>query len=341
MREEACIVYAILGVTFVAMGFVRERRAPAVGGGTRGLLVGAPLDPRSLAVAGIGLASVNLAALAFYYGYLTPRLGGWEPAGSFYTYPFASGPAAVVVALLVHPGNIGAILTVGRLTYLLEALLPLALLPFFSRWSLLALPGFAIVLLSSNAITWRMGSHYAAIWVPWLFVGIVAALARWRREGRERRMRVWPRVASGICVVVLIAFDPLHPAHYLRSSYPVSADVRSALAGIPPDARVALHDEWFTHVAVAHPYATVFFCPYVDYLVYADDYPNGYYQTQIVPEMLAEAASGQLRLLRRYGRVGVYARTPDRGAKYGKCLTARPDGFATLRDFLNYDLSRE
>ena len=340
VREEACIVFAIVGLTFAAIGFARTNR-DARAGETAGLLTGAPLEPARLAAAGLGLVALNVAALVFYYGVVTPRLGGWEPAGEFYTYPFASGPVAVVIALVTHPANIAALLTFGRLTYLLEAFLPLALLPFFSRWSLLALPGLAVVLLSSNAITWRMGSHYAAIFIPWLFIGLVSALARWQREGFARRVRIWPRVAGAICVIVLIAFNPLHPAHYVRASYPIGSDVRDALATIPPNARVALHDEWFTHIAVGHPFATVFFCPYVDYLVYADDYPNGYFQSQIVPELRAELASGQVRELRRFGKIAVYTRTPDAGARYGRCLTARPDGFKTLRAFLDYDLVRE
>jgi uncharacterized membrane protein len=349
VREEACIVYAIVGLSFACIGFVRARatvlpRTPSRLdrlGAASGLLVGTPLEPHRLLVGGLGLTAVNALALYVYYGLVTPRLGGWEPGASFYTYPFASGPIAVAIALVTRPANVVPLLTFGRLTYLLEAFLPIALLPFFSRWSLLALPGWLVVLLSSNAITWRMGSHYAAIWIPWLFIGTCAAIVRWSREGRERRVRIWPRVAGAICVVVLIAFDPMHPAHYVRAAYPVSDDVRRALASIPPGARVAMHDEWFTHVAVQHPFATVFFCPYVDTLVYADDYPNGYYRDQIVPELRAEEATGQVRLVRRLGHVAVYARTPDPGAVYGRCLSARPDGFKTLREFLDYDLRHE
>jgi hypothetical protein len=55
----------------------------------------------------------------------------------------------------------------------------------------------------------------------------------------------------------------------------------------------------------------------------------------------AEEATGQVRLVRRLGHVAVYARTPDPGAVYGRCLTARPDGFKTLREFLDYDLRHE
>jgi uncharacterized membrane protein len=345
VREEACIVYAIVGLTFATIGFVRSgrpaRSAMRAAMDAPGLLVGRPIEPERLAIAGLGLVALNGLALYVYYGLVTPRLGGWEPGASFYTYPFASGPIAVVVALITHPANVLSLLTFGRLTYLLEAFLPLALLPFFSRWSLLALPGLLVVLISSNAITWRMGSHYAAIWVPWLFIGACAALVRWNRERRERRVRIWPRAAGAICIVVLVAFDPMHPAHYARAAYPIRADVRAALATIPADARVALHDEWFTHVAVEHPYATVFFCPYVDALVYADDYPNGYFRDQIQPEIRAEIATGQMRIVRRFGKVVIYARTPDPGALYGRCLTSRPDGFATLRGFLDDDLRQE
>ncbi len=346
VREDTCIVFALIGLGFGALGLARRptsvRRARATHAGEpRGLLAGEPPEPVRLAFAGFGLAALNAAALAIYYGIVTPRLGGWEPAAIFYTYPFAVGPAAVALGIVRNPANLRYLATFGRFTYLLEAFAPLAFLPLLSRWALLALPGFAIVLLSSNAIAWRMGSHYAAIWIPGLFIALVAVLGRWTERGYARRVRFAMRSATAICVLVLIAFDPLHPAHYLRVLYPVDGDVRRALATIPPGAFVALHDEWFTHVAATRPHATVFFCPYVDFLVYADDYPGDFYRTQIVPEIATEIARGQTRLLHRFGKVRVYARTPDAGARYGRCITARPEGFATLRAFLDYDLARE
>jgi uncharacterized membrane protein len=225
VREEACIVYAIVGITFAGIGFLRARaevvpRTPsrlARLGAPGGFLVGTPLEPQCLVVAGLALTAINALALYVYFGVVTPRLGGWEPGTIFYTYPFASGPVAVALGLIAHPANVVHLLTFGRLTYVLEAFLPLALLPFFSRWSLLALPGFLVVLLSSNALAWRMGSHYAAIWIPWLFIGTCAAIVRWSRERRERRVQLWQRIAGVICVVVLIAFDPMHPVHYARA----------------------------------------------------------------------------------------------------------------------------
>ena len=57
---------------------------------------------------------------------------------------------------------------------------------------------------------------------------------------------------------------------------------------MPPGARLLTHDEWFTHVALQYPAATVFFCPYVDYVVYADDFPNGYFQSEIKPAQVLQ-----------------------------------------------------
>jgi uncharacterized membrane protein len=346
VREEACIVLAIAGVAFAGLGIVRARRgsrtrqAPDASSADDGMFVGRPTHPRALALAGIGLTAVNVCALAIYYLVVIPRVGPWEPS-RFYLYPFANGPLSVAIALLTHPGDWRYLAHFGRLTYALEAFAPLAFLPFFSRWSLLAFPGLAIVLLSSDQIAWRMGSHYPAIFAPWLVIGALGTLVRWHRAGRDRRVVIGTRAALVICALVLIGSNPLHPAHYAKSTYDNGDDVTRALASIPSNAYVALHDEWYTHIAADHPNATVFFCPYVDYLVYADDYHNDYFQTQILPEVRAELASGQTRVVARFGHVAAYARTPDRGAQYGRCLTARDKPFATLREFLDYDLSHE
>ena len=84
---------------------------------------------RALAVAGLASSALAVASLAFYYGAVVPGLGGWMPA-HFYTYPFAAGPLALILAPLLHPGAFfAAVLTLGRLTYVLEIFAPLALLP--------------------------------------------------------------------------------------------------------------------------------------------------------------------------------------------------------------------
>ncbi len=318
VREEACIVLAIVGLALAAVGMHARRREPGAaptGVGPSGptLLAGRPREPQRLVVAGFFLASVNVAALLVYGEIVLARVGPWQPS-RFYEYPFAHGPANVLIALATHPAYVSHVLTLGRLTYVLEALVPLAFLPLLSRWSLLALPGFLLVLLSSDPIAWRMGSHYAAIWCPWLLLGALVALAR-----RARPLR-WYRAASALCVVVLLVANPMHVAHYVRAIYPHRDAVRT-LALVPAGAHLVTHDEWFAHVAYEQRNATVFFCPYVNYVVYADDYPGAYYHDEIVPELERERATGQVRLLVSFGHVHLYRRTPNPGAQVGRCIT--------------------
>ncbi len=321
VREEACIVLAIVGLAFTALALAAcraSRKGPDFVARPQGagLLRGAAREPRRLLIAGIFLAVVNAAALLVYADVVLPRVGPWQPS-RFYEYPFAHGPLNVLIALGTHPLYVSQITTVGRLTYVLEALVPLAFLPLFSRWSLLALPGFAIVLLASDQIAWRMGSHYAAIWCPWLLLGALAVLVR-----RQPPVRLlgWYRTALALCIAVLLVANPMHIGHYLRPIYP-HTDAERALALVPRGAHVLTHDEWFTHVAYSRRNATVFFCPYVDYVVYADDYPSVYYHAEIVPELVRERASGQLQPVATFGHVHAYRRTPNPGARVGACIT--------------------
>lgn len=319
VREEACIVLAIAGLVFATIGLVR-RNVPRERG--RGLVAGTPREPERLVVAGLGLAAVNVAALAVYYSIVIPRVGSWQPS-RFYDYSFAHGPVEMTRVLLAHPANAAALFTFGRATYLLEALVPLACLPLFSRWSLLAVPGLLVVLLSSDPIVWRMGSHYAAIWCPWLLLGSIATLVRVRHAER------FYRAALTLCALFLIAFNPMHVAHYVRPVY-AHEDASKALALVPSDARLVTHDEWFTRVAYRDRHATIFFCPDAEYAVFALDYPSGYYEREIRPEVERELARGQMRVIAAYGRVRVYRRTPRLGSS-AECITTGDVRYRSLR----------
>ena len=323
VREEACIVLALVGLAFAAVGLARrnvdrERE--------HGLLWGTPREPERLVVAGAGLAALNVAALFVYYGLVIPQVGAWQPS-RFYEYSFAHGPTQLLASLVTHPANVATLLTFGRLTYLLEALVPLAFLPLFSRWSLLALPGLLVILLSSDPIVWRMGSHYAAIWCPWLLLGTLAALVRRPNPSR------WYRAAAALCVIFLIAFNPMHVAHYVRQVYPHD-DAAKALARVPPGARLVTHDEWFTHVAYTQRRATFFFCPDAEYAVFALDYPNDYYRREIRPEIERELRSGRMRATATFGRVRVYQRTPMAPAAAERCITVGDERYRSLQHSL-------
>ncbi|MGC1381309.1 MAG: DUF2079 domain-containing protein, partial [Candidatus Baltobacteraceae bacterium] len=259
-----------------------------------------------LAIAGAALATGCATALLVYYAVNAPRLGGWAPS-HFYVYPFADGPLALILAPLTHPvAFVRAIFTFGRLTYVLEALVPLAFLPLRSRWALLALPGACVVLLANSGYVWRMGDHYAALWIPWLLIATVAAVTALARKRGERVAGNWSAAACALCAVFLIAFDPMHPLHYLHPYYHDLADARRAIACVPKDASLATYDEWFSAVAAQRPRATIDRTDGVEYLVYADDFPSPAYQLHLRPAIAAAVARGEYRVVCRFGNVTAY-----------------------------------
>jgi uncharacterized membrane protein len=286
LREDVCLEIAVIGVA-AAVGAARAR-------------------DRALVRAALGSAGIALLSDAIYVLAVLPRVGPWPPS-HFYDYPFAHGIGPLLLAPLTHPlAFAAAIFTVGRLTYVLEALVPLAFVPLRTRLAWLAAPGFGIVLLANSGLVWRMGMHYAALWIPWLLIAFAAGIATVRRPGR------WTTAAFVVSAVMLVAFSPLHPLHYLRPSYHALADARAVLAAVPPAATVATHDEWYTSIAARYPGASVLGTgprPYdAQYLVFAEDYPNDDFRRRILPEVRAVVARQHYRLIARIGAVAAYAR---------------------------------
>jgi uncharacterized membrane protein len=289
IREDVCLEVAIAGATFALAGTPSGRS-------------------RALAIAGIAAAALAIGIDAVYYGVIVPRLGGWMPA-HFYDYPFARGPVALLAAPFTHPlAFLFAIATLGRLTYLLEAFVPLAFLPLRSRWSLLAIPGFAIVLFANTGLVWRMGMHYSALWIPWLLAGTAFAVRDTARHAERTAFR-WLDVAIALSAIVLIGFNPMHPAHYLKPNYHDLADARRAIACVPRDAPFSTHDEWYSAVAAQRPLATVGKYEKIAYLVYADDFDNAGFRANVVPLLRAEVANGTYRIACTFGDVHAYEET--------------------------------
>jgi uncharacterized membrane protein len=305
LREDAALTLAFFGLVLVATAL---RPAPE----GSGLLDRRPPQPRAQVIAGALLAAGSAGALLLYYGVIVPHFGGWKP-GHFYVYPFADGPLALLLAPLTHPLEFArAIFTLGRLTYVLEALVPLAFLPLRSWWALLALPGAGVVLLANSGYVWRMGDHYAALWIPWLLVATVMGVAALVRRTGQRTGERAASLCAALCVVFLIAFDPMHPLHYLHPYYHDLADARRALGCVPKAAAMSTYDEWFSAVAAQRPRATIDRVGGVQYLVYADDFPSAAYQLQMRPAIAAEVARGRYRVICRFGSVAAYAATGAR-----------------------------
>ncbi len=285
LREDVCLELAIVAVV-VGLNALRN-------------------GDHAKLVAALGSAALASISAAIYVFAVLPRVGPWPPS-HFYEYPFAHGPAELLLAPFAHPLAFGAaILTLGRLTYVLEALIPLAFVPLRSRLAWLTVPGFAIVLLANSGLVWRMGMHYAALWIPWLllaFAGGIATLSLQRR---------WTTVAFVLSCIVLIAFSPLHPLHYLKPSYHALGDARAAITCVPAGATLATHDEWYTAIAARRPAAMVLGDDppsAAEYLVVADDYPNAAFAQNVLPRVRAKVAGGAYDEVCRFGAVAAYRR---------------------------------
>ncbi|HZZ66248.1 MAG TPA: DUF2079 domain-containing protein, partial [Candidatus Baltobacteraceae bacterium] len=302
VREDACLDLAIIGIALALVGASARQKS------ARGLLYGEPIQPLALAAAGTSLTLLAAGSLAFYAGVVLTRLGPWAPS-HFYQYAFARGPLQTALSIFTHPVDLlRAVATRGRLTYLLEAFVPLALLPLLTPWTLLALPAFAGILLSSDQSVWRMGMHYVLLWAPWMVLAASFALVRLAQRRSERIARIWWRAAISLCVVFLIAFNPMHPAHYLRAEpYQHSADVMRAFACVPRDAEVVTHDEWFAHEAIAYPNSSEIpdrLGSYRGYIVYGSDWQSGHF-LKVKPQIEAGVRAGTLLPVCRFGSVAV------------------------------------
>jgi len=286
LREDVCLELAVAGA---AVGGAAWRRGDRAG-----------------ALAGFGSAALAVVSDTVYAAVVLPRVGPWPPS-HFYDYPFAHGPAQLLAAPVLHPlAFLAAIATVGRLTYLLEALVPLAFVPLRSPLVLLALPGFAIVLLANSGLVWRMGMHYAALWIPWLLIAFADALRALRAPQR------WTTAAFVLSAIVLVFFSPLHPLHYLRPSYHDLRSARGALDCVPAGATLATHDEWYAATSPFRPRVTVLgLDPAASdphYLVVASDYPSDVVRTTVIPKVDRLVAAGAYRAVCKYGAVTTYER---------------------------------
>jgi len=288
IREDACLDLIFIGLAMAIAGLLRRETASTA--------------------AFFCLAIVSAGALAFYAVVVLPRVGSWAPS-HFYQYPFAHGPLQTALSIFTRPVQlVHATATRGRLTYLLEAFVPLALLPLITRWTWLALPAFAGILLASDASVWRMGMHYVLLWAPWMLVAASFALIGLARDRSERVALVWWRTAIVLCVIFLIAFNPMHPLHYLRAApYQHSSDALRAFTCTNGREPIGTHDEWFAHEALAYPNVTVIPdrpIAFHGYLLFAQDWQNPHF-AQLLPKIRAGEERGLLRQVCSYGNVRV------------------------------------
>src|SRR4029077_13140100 len=103
-------------------------------------------------------------------------------------------------------------------------------------------------------------------------VGAGVALAHIERERGSKAAAAWANAAIAGCLIVLLAFNPMHPGVTLRPDYHDPASARAALACVPRGASIDTHEEWFAQIAADNVRSTHSRVGGTDYLVYAADY---------------------------------------------------------------------
>lgn len=299
-REDVGIELSIIGLGIAAFIWLRRTRATG-----RGLLLGEPRHPIATVLAFSSLGIASAAVVISYFKIVAAAYPSWGPRGD-YDYPMSRGPSGLITAILTKPFvAIPSLWSYGKLTYLLEGLLPLMLLPLRSLWSLLALPALLVLMLASNSAMWNMGRHYSAMWAPWLLVGTGVVLAHIERDRGPKAAATWANAAIVGCLIVLLAFNPMHPGVTLRPAYHDAASARAALACVPRGESIDTHEEWFAQIAAENVHSTHSQGGGAQYLVYADDY-HDYAWPSTAPRLATQVRAGHYAPVCRFGNVVTY-----------------------------------
>jgi uncharacterized membrane protein len=244
---------------------------------------------------------VTLASIVVFVTYFTlvralaGASGGWIPQ-HFYAWSGYSQALPLNVQIA------------GRLTYLLEAFVPLAFLPLRSRTIVLAVPGFAEVLASREPLTYTMGQHYAAVWIPYVLVAFVIAGTRMFSRSQRGGQR-WAWSAAALCAIVSIAFSPLHIGHFVRIPNARDAEMRATLGALPAQAEVGTYDELYSHLGF-DPNARIGVRANPTYVVYDDRYASAHWNSAILPAIRSATRQGLYAVASDRDGIIVLRRTP-------------------------------
>lgn len=229
-----------------------------------------------------GAAAIAVSALSMwaYFFVIRPLAGApaqWVPSHFYAWSGFTPGPLVAEIG--------------GRLTYLLEAFVPLAFLPLRTPVVLLALPGFAEVLGSREPLVYTMGQHYAAAWVPYVLVAFAVSAARAWNASAGR----WIGASAILSAAVLVFFSPLHLGHFLGWPTRANAAADAFIANMPHDASVGSYDEMYAHLGF-FPHAAVGLRGGPHYVLYDARYASATWNGRILPRVRAALGAGVYRV---------------------------------------------
>ena len=278
IKEDEALMIAVLGSGFALYSLRRSDRPSAA----------------------FGAASAIVAVVVFatYFAAIRPGVGG---TGAWFALDYYEGHS--------FDTPHGAMIAVGRLTFLLEAFLPLVFVPFFTPGILLVLPGLLEVLTSRWAITYTMGQHYAGVWVGEMLIAYALGVA-----SAARRSPVVARnlvVASLVlCFLNLAVASPTHWGHYLRKPNAHDAALDALVQHVPPGAGVATYDEVYSHLGF-DPKAQIGFepDPLPPYALFDERYDGAAWRSIYRPRLQELIRSGRYSPLETLDGATLYERT--------------------------------
>ncbi len=240
--------------------------------------------PAAAFAAGAFVASV--ATFVVFFAVVRPLAGATDAWGPTHFYTWSR---------LVDPRGSAPWYSIGRPAYFLEAMVPLAFVCVASPAFVLALPGFAEVLGSHESITYTMGTHYAAVWIPYvLFAYALAIAAQYRRSPRTARRLVGVSIA--LSLLVLAFASPTHWAHYLRARNLHDAVLDRAVARMPAGLDVGTFDEMYAHLGF-NPHAQLGMARAPRYVLVDATLRNSWFTVAALPVLENGARSGAYRRL--------------------------------------------
>lgn len=216
---------------------------------------------------GIVMTALSVVSFVLIKFIIMPMAGSWWFASLYddLMTSDAKNYGGVIMTILTNPAYLlGTVLTEKKLIYALHLFAPLAFLPL-RRWLLLlgVIPGFFFTLMTTGYDpTISIAFQYTAHWIPYLFAGVVLALA-WTGAspaGVVGRRAALFAVLMGV-VLHSLSFGailrptefrggfqiiPFHVTEEERTRY---RDLLEIAALIPPDASVAATDPETPHIS--------------------------------------------------------------------------------------------
>ncbi|HVA33183.1 MAG TPA: DUF2079 domain-containing protein [Candidatus Baltobacteraceae bacterium] len=204
----------------------------------------------------LGLSVVSVATITLFMTVVRRATGVWYGYPSIRDFYGGASPMQLVVGLFSAP----------KFSYVLAILVPLLGICLLSGSILLAVPGLAECLFSRVPITYTMGQHYAAVWVPYVLIAFALGVVRiWRFSPKLAYAAL--AVALSLNVYIDVAASPNDwSANLFSQPGAGTAMLDDFIATLPQDASITTFCQVYAHLGM-HPQATVYATSPTEYVV--------------------------------------------------------------------------